>query len=130
MKKINETLGELLVGILCSGIVIWIAALAIAGWDAGFAIGFWIGVVLAAGLAVHIYRSIDRALDMYPKDAEKYMRKAYTIRAALILIVAGVVAWLKIGYVMALFVGVLCLKFGAFLQPLIHRLSEKFFHKS
>jgi hypothetical protein len=59
-------------------------------------------------------------------DAEKYMRKTYLIRTAAILVVAGLVYYFKLGYVMAAFLGMLCLKFGAFLQPLVHKIWEKF----
>lgn len=124
-RRINETLLELIVGILISGAVIQLVAVAVSGFRAEFASGFWIGIAAAIGLAVHMYRSIDRALDMDPKDAEKYMRRAYMIRALAILATAGVVAYLKLGYAMATFIGVFCLKFGAFLQPLTHRVLGK-----
>ncbi len=130
-KKINETLAELLCGILASGVVIQLADLAVTeiyrqfrGMRLLFAGGFWIGIAVAALLAVHMHCSIDHALDMSPKDAESYMRRAYLIRAAVILLVAAGVKYLHLGYVMAYFVGVLCLKFGAFLQRLLH-LSQK-----
>ncbi len=131
-KKINETLSELITGIIVVGLVIQAADLLISFLHpqfissiGRFALGFWIGIVTAVGLSVHMYRSIDRALDMQPDDAEKYMRKAYLLRTGVILAVAGVVNFLKFGYVMAYFLGVLCLKFGAFLQPLVHRLRSK-----
>ena len=112
-KQINETLLELIVGILLSGAVIEAGCIVITGYSRAFTSGLCIGLVLAIGLAAHMYRSID--------DAEKYMRKAYMIRTAAILIVAGIVTYFKLGYVMATFGGVFCLKFGAFLQPVIHR---------
>lgn len=131
-KKINETLLELIIGILVSGVIIQliellIAALRpeIAGSRLSFALGLWIGVITAVGLAAHMYRSIDRALDMGSSDAEKYMRKAYIFRTLIILIAASVVHFLKLGYVMAAFLGMLTLKFGAFLQPLMHKLLKK-----
>lgn len=127
-KKINETLAELMIGILISGALIQIVEFIAAGFLPEFMIGLWIGVAAALLMAAHMYRSIDRALDMPPEDAEKYMRKAYVIRTAVILAVAGVVCYFKIGYVMAVFVGMLCLKFGAFLQPLTHRFIQKIRH--
>jgi hypothetical protein len=82
--KINETLKELIVGIGIVGVVIQVIELLVAafypefaGSKLSFAIGLWIGVFTAVFLAVHMYRSIDTALDMQPDDAEKYMRKAY-----------------------------------------------------
>lgn len=132
-KKINETLAELLAGILAAGILIQLVELvvaavqpALAGSVPAFVTGFWLGIAGAMGLAAHMYRSIDRALDMQPGDAEKYMRRAYLLRTVAILLVVGIVYFLHLGYVMATFLGVLCLKFGAFLQPLMHKLWEKF----
>ena len=132
-KKINETLSELICGILVSAFIIQILDLFVtgiypqfSGLRLLFATGFWIGIIVAAALAVHMYRSIDRALDMQPGDAESYMRKAYLLRTVVILLAAAGVHFLKVGYVMAYFVGVLCLKFGAFLQPLIHGFRGNF----
>lgn len=132
-RKINETLAELLIGIGATGLLIQLVALLVSvpntslrGTILMFAIGLWIGTATAAGLAVHMYRSIDRALDMYTEDAEKYMRKAYLFRTAAILVMAGIVHYFHTGHVMAFFLGVLCLKFGAFLQPLIHMFRKKF----
>lgn len=132
-RKINETLGELMAGIITAGAVIQAVELLIAavepelaGSVSSFAIGFWIGIAAALGLAVHMYWSIDRALDMSSGDAEKYMRKAYLLRTAAILAVAALVHFLHLGYVMAAFLGILCLKFGAFLQPFMHKLWKKF----
>lgn len=132
-KKVDETLSELILGILIMGILIQTADILISVANRifyhaipRFALGFWIGIAVAVGLSVHMYRSIDRALDMYAEDAEKYMRKAYLLRTAAILLAAGAVTYFDIGYVMAYFLGVLCLKFGAFLQPLIRMIRKKF----
>ena len=131
-RKINDTLLELICGILASGVLIEVIDLIVtgiypqfAGLRVRFATGFWSGIVVAIALAAHMYRSIDRALDMQPKDAEGYMRRAYLLRTMIILLAAAAVHYLKFGYVMAYFVGVLCLKFGAFLQPLVHKLRER-----
>lgn len=132
-KRVNETLGELIAGILAAGVLIQAAELLIAasypelaGSVPSFAVGLWLGILTAVGLAVHMYRSIDRALDMAAGDAEGHMRRAYLVRTAAILAVAMLVYLLNLGYVMAVFLGMLCLKFGAFLQPLMHKIWKKF----
>lgn len=131
-KKTNETLKELITGVLIMGCIIEAIQLAVcmantqfASAKLQFAVGLWIGVATAVGLAVHMYRSIDRAFAQISDDAEVYMRKRYLVRTAVILVMAGVVTFFKLGYVMAYFIGVLCLKFGAFLQPLIHMFRER-----
>ena len=132
-RKINETLLELILGILTAGILIQLVEVVVtsaypqlSGTRGTFALGMWIGVATAVGLSVHMYRSIDKALDMYSEDAEKYMKKAYLFRTAGIFVAAAIVTYFKLGYVMAYFLGVLCLKFGAFLQPLMHNIRKKF----
>lgn len=135
-KKNSETLDtllELICGILTAGIVIQLIDLGITAaykqllyTRLMFAVGFWIGAGTAAALSVHMYRSIDKALSMYTEDAEKYMKKAYLFRTAGIFVVAAAVTYFDIGYVMAYFLGVLCLKFGAFLQPLMHNIRKRF----
>lgn len=131
-KEIDETLAELMMGILVSGVLIQVIELIVAflnpvfaGSRFSFAVGLWIGIASAIGLANHMYHSIDIALDLPGGDAEKYMRRAYLIRTVAILAVAAVVHFLKLGYVMATFLGMLCLKFGAFLQPLMHKIRER-----
>lgn len=121
-RKINETLLELIIGILISGAAVGTAAALIAGYSGKFTAGLGLGVLVAVGLSIHMYRSIDYALDLQPEDAEKYMRRAYLIRTAAILAAAGAVTYFKIGYAMATFIGIFCLKFGAFLQPVLHRM--------
>lgn len=130
-KRVNETLAELLCGILVSGVVVQLADLA-AAWIYPqfrelrllFSIGLWIGVLVAMFLAVHMYRSIDKALDMRPEDAESFMRRVYLFRTAVILLAAAAVKCFNLGYVMAYFVGVLCLNSGAFVQRMLQKLRK------
>lgn len=126
MKKINQTLFELIVGILVSGVLIQlISMIVMGGFDLTFSASFWVGIATAVLLSAHMYRSIDRALDMAPDDAQKYMRKTYLVRAAIIFMVAGIVCWIDSEDIIAVFLGILCLKFGAFLQPLLHKVMKK-----
>ncbi|MCD7957027.1 MAG: hypothetical protein LUG93_15025 [Lachnospiraceae bacterium] len=131
-SKINEKLSEILTGIFLSGVTIQILFFAAAYfyrpfWSGrtSFAVGLWIGVAVAAVLSIHMYRSIDHALDMEPDAAESYMRRVYTIRAIVIMVMAAVIWYTGIGYVMASFLGVFCIMFGRWMQPLIHRIVSR-----
>ena len=132
-RKVNDTLTELLAGILVFGIIVQIiehivAAVCpdFAGSVPSFVTGLWIGIATAVGLAVHMYHSIEKALGMKSGKAESYMRKTYLIRTLAMVAVAALVYLLDAGYVMASFLGMLSLKFGALLQPLMHKLLIKF----
>ena len=61
-KQINETLLELIVGILLSGAVIEAGCIVITGYSRAFTSGLCIGLVLAIGLA---YVSLDRSCAGY-----------------------------------------------------------------
>lgn len=135
-RKVNDTLAELLTGILVFGIIVQIIELIVAavcpdfaGSVPSFVIGLWIGIAAAFGLAVHMYHSIDKALGMKPGKAESYMRITYLVRTLAMLAVAAFVYFLNFGYVMATFLGMLSLKFGALLQPLMHKLFIKLKNK-
>ncbi|MCD8074481.1 MAG: hypothetical protein LUF27_05505 [Lachnospiraceae bacterium] len=125
--KINKKLPEILTGILLSGGIVQILFFAAAYfyrpfWSSRgtFSAGLWIGVAVAAGLAVHMYRSIGRALAMEQDAAERYMRRVYLIRAAVIFVMAAILWYAKIASVMAAFLGVFCMACGTHLQPVIH----------
>lgn len=125
-QKINETLAELIIGIFASGMVVQVL---MAVGNKGFTVmsaGLWLGLVGASLVAVHMYRTIDRSLDMLPEDAEKYTKRSYSIRALTILAVSGITAYFKIECALGLLCGIFCLKFGAFLQPLTHKLLGKY----
>ncbi|MCC8052198.1 MAG: hypothetical protein LIP10_16420 [Clostridiales bacterium] len=125
----DEKLSEIVAGILLSGGIIQILFFVVEAFysqfqssRASFAAGLWIGVAVAVALALHMYRSIDRALEMEQEEAERYMRRVYLIRAAVIAVMAALLWYTKAGSVMASFLGVFCLAGGTWLQPLIHKL--------
>ncbi|MCD8337864.1 MAG: ATP synthase subunit I [Lachnospiraceae bacterium] len=128
--KINEKLSEILAGILLSGGIMQILFFAAAyfyrpfwGSRVPFSAGLWIGVAVSVALAVHMYRSIGRALEMEQDAAERYMRRVYLIRMAVIFAMAAVIWYTKAASVVAAFLGVFCTVFGTHLQPFIHFVS-------
>ncbi|MFR6590663.1 MAG: hypothetical protein ACLURV_11695 [Gallintestinimicrobium sp.] len=61
-RQINNTLLELITGIVISAAVVEVLSILVAGSE----IYVWVvdGAATAIGLAAHMYRSIDRALDI------------------------------------------------------------------
>ena len=124
-NKMNETLRELLIGIL-----IWGACWQAGGvWfvkdKAGCSLGLWAGIVTAEFCAVHMYRSLDRALDLSEKDAQKYMMSRSMMRYGLIIVVLLILMITEAGNPLCGFLGVMGLKAAAYLQPLLHKVMEK-----
>lgn len=128
-ERINKRISELIAGILASGVFIQIIYGIVVYfyrqfWSGRFSFtrGLWIGVAISVLQALFTYRSIDRALRMEQDEAERYMRRVYAARTLLFIAAAGIVWYTKIGYVMSAFLGMLCLEFGAILQPIVHKI--------
>ncbi|MBQ8041222.1 MAG: ATP synthase subunit I [Lachnospiraceae bacterium] len=119
-EKMDETLKELMTGILlfvlmCLLIGVWFVPSA---WK--YILGLFIGMVLAEAAAVHMYVSLRRNMDMNAgreNAANTYSVKNSMIRYAVILIVFLVVCLTDFAYPLAVFLGIMGLKAGAYLQP-------------
>lgn len=121
MKK-NQTLLELLAGIILMGILIQLVHLIAVDEYLYHAIGLWAGVAVACFWAIHMQRSIEDALDLGEDRATKKAISSYAMRMLVSLIVLGAVIYYDLGNVFSLFVGVFLLKISAYLQPLTHKL--------
>lgn len=128
LKQVNRGLLELCLGILFLGMLC--LAVGVFLVDAPFLYGMAlsIGVLLAWLTALHMYRTLERTLDL-GADAVKAVTAANLIRYACIVIVFMVV-WL-IGKLNPLFtfLGLMTLKFAAYMQPLTHKVCNKVFHE-
>lgn len=132
-SKVKEKLSEILAGIILSGVIIQIIFFIVEYFyhqfrssRISFAAGLWIGVATSFLLAIHMYRSIDRALEMEQDIAERYMRRVYIIRTAAIAVMAGIIWYTGVGSVMASFLGIFCLAGGNYLQPVVHKIKVLF----
>ena len=125
MKKENVLL-ELLVGILCFGVVIQGICLIVSKDHLYNAIGLWSGIAVACFMAIHMKRSIEDTLDIGVEGAEKHARNAYITRTLVTLIVIGIVIYFKLGNPITLVIGIFPLKLSAYLQPQMHKLFLKF----
>ena len=94
MKKEN-TLLELLVGIIFSSVVIQVVVAIISKNYLYNAIGLWSGVAIACFMAIHMKRSIEDVLDLGEEGGTKHMRSTYLVRMTIVAIVMGVVIGFK-----------------------------------
>ena len=124
MKK-NQTLLELLTGIVVLGIGIQIVCLIVSKNYLYDAVGLWSGIGICFFSAIHMYRSIEEAVDLGSDGATKHVRLGYATRMLVTLLVAGAVIYLHIGNYVTLLIGVFPLKLAAYLQPFTHKLFQK-----
>lgn len=125
IKNINETLLELLTGILvlglaCQAVFVWFVQDKVS-----YSMGLWIGVFAAAGMAVHMWRTLDISLDLGEVGATKEIRKQSLLRYGVVLILLGALMVTKAASPLAAFLGVMTLKAAAYLQPFLHKCMKK-----
>ncbi len=128
MKKgknsINETLKELLIGIIVYGILIEAVFIWFVKEKLYFTCGLWVGVLLAVLAALHMWKSLDTGMDLGEK-ASKYVVTQNLVRYGVIVIAFGVLCIWDFGNPIAAFAGIMGLKAGAYLQPFTHKLRLK-----
>lgn len=124
MEKDN-TLKELVLGIILLGVAEQLICLLIPSNHLYNAIGLWTGIAIAACMAIHMKRSIEDALGLGGEGAAKHIRKSYALRMVIVFLVMGVVIYFRWGNPLTILAGVIPLKISAYLQPYIHKVFLK-----
>jgi hypothetical protein len=122
VKKLqNQTLADLILGIIIYGIAAAVLVLVIAENKAGCFISLILGLACAVFLIWHMSYVLERAVYMGEDSAVKYSRKRYVIRLFVVAASIGIcVAVPGLEPICAL-IGMLALKLAAYMQPLIHK---------
>jgi len=128
MKK-NQTLLELLTGIVFLGICLQLVCLFVSQQYLYDAVGLWSGIGICCFSAIHMKRSIEDSLDLGEPGAKKHAVLGYATRMLIAVLVVGAVIYFEIGNYVTLLIGVFPLKLAAYLQPITHKLFEKIKHK-
>lgn len=78
---------------------------------------------MAALAAYHMWRTLDRALDL-EESAARVIQKNSILRYAVIVVVLGIIMVTEVCNPLAAFLGLMGLKVSAYLQPFTHRLRS------
>lgn len=129
-SKIDRTLLELLMGILLFTVVCQLAGMWFVPSISAYSLGLWIGALLAGLCAFHMWWSLDRNLTVNAdneKGAQAFATKWSMIRYAVILLVFLILCLTDFAYPLAAFLGIMGLKAGAYLQPLMNKITTKYY---
>lgn len=129
MKTINRALLELWLGILFTGLVFQLVGMWFTDNKALYSIALWLGILLAGVTVYHMYRTLDRILDLGP-SAQKAATAANLVRYGCIVVVFLVVLATKVLNPLITFLGLMSVKVAAYLQPFTHKLCNKIFHET
>ncbi len=123
-EEMDATLKELMTGILLFGLVCLVAGVWFVYSPLKYILGLLIGLALAEAAAWHMHRSICRNLELNAGNngaANAYAVKNSMIRYGVILVLFLAVCLTDFAYPLAVFLGIMGLKAGAYLQPFTHK---------
>lgn len=121
LKEAKETLRDLIIGIVLYAVMLIAGSMILFGRKYSIICGIGLGALGAVAVAVHMFYSLNRSLDLGENGAVKRERFMVVIR----MVIMGVVAMVGIIFpqyfhVLGIFAGLLGLKISAYLQPLLH----------
>ena len=127
LRRINQALPGLLLGIVFYGLALWLVGIWFVGDRIQYTVGLWIGVALAAGMAVNMAIVILDTVEAMEEKRSSRKPLLYAVVRYVVLVAAFLAVWyLKIGNVIAMFAGVMGLKIAAYLQPFTHKFIVAF----
>ena len=127
MDSLRRTVWELLIGILFSGILLEIVGLILIKDKLQHSVGIALGMVIAAGLAIHMAYNLNDALDWDAQNATRIVRKGFLLRYGTVTLATVLLAYFKIGNILSCWAGIMTLKTSAYLQPFVHKIINKIF---
>lgn len=125
LKEINDSLPDLIFGVLIFGFLAEIIPIWFVTDKAGYTIGLLIGVLAAVFAAWHMAWTMDKAFDCDEGTATKQLQKNSALRYGVQLIVLGILIATEIGNPIAAFIGMWGLKVSAYLSPFTHKLFRR-----
>ncbi|MCR4617812.1 MAG: ATP synthase subunit I [Lachnospiraceae bacterium] len=129
LKKRNRTVLELWTGMTLVGIICEIFVLIFSQSKGMASASLWLGVVLGFASSIHMYKSLDRALDFPEAAAKKKIVFSYSIRYAVVIAVFAIICITDFFNPLLVFLGYMTLKIGALIQPQTHKLYVMLFHE-
>ena len=129
MQETKHTLYELIAGIVLCLLLFLLGNIFVSNRTA-YTVGLLIGGVIAGVMSTHMYRSLEQAMLYDEETAAKKVQKSTILRFFLMLValVAALLLpqWISI---IGVALGILSLKFSAYLQPLTHKVLQNFINK-
>ena len=126
LRRINESLPGLIAGILLFGVLIQFTGVWFVDDKLAYSIGLWYGVAIAIGMAINLATVIYDAVTFDGEgNANKRVVAMSMLRYTVVAILFCILGYFEFGNLFTAFLGVMCLKFSAYTQPLLNKLVNK-----
>ena len=129
MSEEKQTLYELIVGTFFCVLLFMLGNLLVEN-HFSYTVGLIFGEVVSVGMSIHMYNSLQKAVLYDKENAQKKIQIGSLIRMVFMLIglVLAVILPQYISFI-GVALGILSLKFSAYLQPLTHKVLKKIRNK-
>ena len=126
LRRINDALPGLVLGIVIYGIVVELVGVWFVEDKLRYSTGLLIGITVAIGLAINIAQVIRDAVEIYGADgARNRLIVKSVFRYLVVVVVFFAMMKFNLGNLVTAFIGVLGLKVSAYLQPFAHKVIFK-----
>lgn len=126
LKTLNSALPGLLAGILLIGALAELLIVWFVPDKLMFTTGLWIGIASACYMAIHMAIAIRSATDFRTEKQAKAVGILHAVlRYGIVAAVFFLMEFFKIGYLLAALLGIMSLKFSAYLQPTFNKILQK-----
>lgn len=126
LKRLNDALPELILGILIYGLVVEVVGVWFVSDKLRYSSGLLIGIVLACGMAINMAIVLEDAVSIMGENhAQAKIIAKSVLRYIVVVIVFVVMMYFNLGNLYTAFIGVMGLKVAAYLQPLTHKTISK-----
>lgn len=125
MNEGKQTFRELLIGIALLGLLLVIVGIFWTETRLYYYFGLLLGLIMSIALVYDMYSSLERGLTMDTEHASSYFKKKVMVRLGMVVVVLFIAIYIKQIQIISVMLGMLTLKFSAYLQPLTHKLFMK-----
>lgn len=129
LKEKNRTLLEMYAGLLFWGIVCQLVGMLFVQDKFFYSLSLWFGIALAFVSVLHMYRTLDRALE-FGEEATKIIFRGYMIRYVLFILILIIIMVTGVMNPLVVFLAYMGMKVTALIQPITHKLCNKIFHET
>ena len=126
----NETLLEMWLGTVLFGVVCQVGPIWFMKDKIGYSIGLWLGIIASLLTVLHLSTSLERALSLDEGSAKKHMVTQNLVRYFVIIVFLVVLMITDFANPLAAFLGLMGVKAGAYLQPVLHKVFGKIRNKN
>ena len=130
LKRLNEALPGLVAGIVFYGTAVELLGVWFVKDKIAFSIGLWFGIAVAIGMAINLASVLWDSVTLGDtKNASRRIIAKSILRYLVVVVLFFIFAYFQIGNLIAAIFGLLGLKIGAYIQPVLEKVKVKLKHK-